>query len=333
MRAKEKTMRKARAKNEGEGYYHLVSRCAFKKMAFGDAEKEMFVKMLRKVAAFSGLEVLAYCVMSNHFHVLVHVPKPIELTEAILLERVEILYGSLNAAELKCQWDEYRKHNWTSRLEAEQEMLRRRMGDISPFMQCLKQRFSVWYRAHHEGHEGTLWQGRFGSTFVEGGGSLAAVAAYIELNPIRAQIVEEPKDYRWSSYGGAVAGDRYARLCITRVYRPEANKTDFGAVAPQYRTLLYAKGVDALDHEEVRKVLKEHGKLELPVMLQCKVRHFTKGFAVGTKGFVDGVVEKFAGHFSEGRKTGGYGIGICREWNGIRICSARRLQKNPVTMA
>ena len=326
-------MRKARAKNEGEGYYHLVSRCAFKKMAFEDGEKAVFVKMLRKVAAFSGIEVLAYCVMSNHFHVLVHVPKPVELTEAVLLERVAILYGAVNAAEMKEQWDEYRKRGWKSLLEKEQNMLRRRMGDISPFMQCLKQRFSVWYRAHHEGHEGTLWQGRFGSTFVEGGGSLAAVAAYIELNPIRAKIVDDPKDYRWSSYGAAVAGDKYARLCITRIYKPDAVKPDFAAAAGQYRALLYAKGVDSLDHETVRKVLREHGKMELPVMLRCKVRFFTQGFAVGSKGFVDGLVAAFTDHFSAGRKVGGHGIGLCGEWNGIRLCSARRLQKNTVTIS
>ena len=326
-------MRKARAKNEGEGYYHLVSRCAFKRMAFEAGEKEMFVKMLRKVAAFSGIEVLAYCVMSNHFHVLVHVPKPIELTEAVLLERVAILYGGENAADLKEQWDAYREKGWSRLLEKEQEMLRRRMGDISPFMQCLKQRFSVWFRAHHEGHEGTLWQGRFGSTFVEGGGSLAAVAAYIELNPIRAGIVEDPKDYRWSSYGAAVAGDKYARLCITRVFKPDATKPDFGAVAGQYRELLYAKGADSLDHEAVRKVIAEHGKMDLPVMLRCKVRFFTQGFAVGSKGFVDGLVEAFADHFSDGRKVGGHGIGLCREWNGIRLCSARHLQKNPITVS
>ena len=324
-------MRKARAKNEGEGYYHLVSRCAFKRMAFEDGEKEMFVRMLRKVAAFSGIEVLAYCVMSNHFHVLAHVPRPVELTEAVLLERVSILYGSTHAAQLQEQWEEYRNKGWKSLLEKEQDMLRRRMGDISPFMQCLKQRFSVWFRAHHEGHEGTLWQGRFGSTFVEGGGSLAAVAAYIELNPIRAKIVEDPKDYRWSSYGAAVAGDRYARLCVTRVFNPDAVKPDFGAVAAQYRELLYAKGVDSLDPESVRKVIEEHGKMNLPTMLRCRVGYFSRGFAGGSRSFVDGLVEPFADHFSAGRKTGGHGIGLCREWNGIRLCSARRLQKKPVT--
>ena len=326
-------MRKARAKNEGEGYYHLVSRCAFKQMAFGDSDKEMFVRMLRKVAAFSGIEVMAYCIMTNHFHVLVHVPKPVDLSEASLLERVAILYGHDNAAELNDQWNEYRSHGWQDRVEKEQMMLKQRMGDISPFMQCLKQRFSVWYRAHHEGHEGTLWQGRFGSTFVEGGGALAAVAAYIDLNPIRAGITDDPAKYKWSSYGAAVAGDRFARLCITRVFNPEADKPDFAAVAGQYRELLYVKGADSLDHEAVRKVIREHGRMGLPAMLRCKVRFFTQGFAIGSKGFVDNIVSTFSDQFSATRKIGGHGIGMCREWNGMRLCSARRLQKNPVTMA
>jgi putative transposase len=37
---------------------------------FGDEEKEMFVRMMRKQAEFCGVDVLAYCMMSNHFHIL-----------------------------------------------------------------------------------------------------------------------------------------------------------------------------------------------------------------------------------------------------------------------
>ena len=326
-------MRKARAKNDGIGYYHLVSRCAFKKMAFGDEDKSMFVKMLHKVAAFSGIEVLAYCAMTNHFHILVHVPRPIELTEDILLKRLAILYGTVNAGEVKSQWDEYRRHGWNSRVEKEQEMLRRRMGDISPFMQCLKQRFSIWYKSNHEGHEGTIWQGRFGSTFVESGEALQAVAAYIELNPVRAKIVDDPESYSWSSYGAAMAGDRRAKLCLTRIYDHEATKQKFGRFAEQYRMLLYYKGGgDILDINTVKQILQNHGKLPVPLLLRCKIRYFTHGFAIGSREFVNEMIATHPGHFSKNRETDACGIGACKDWNGFRICSARRLQKDPVTL-
>ena len=325
-------MRKARAKSDRPGYYHLVSRCAFKRMAFGDREKSVFVAMMRRVAAFSGIEIVAYCAMSNHFHVLVHVPEQPELTEEVLLERVAILYGSGNAEALKGQWEAYREQKCDARAEEEQAMLRRRMGDISPFMQCLKQRFSVWYRANHEGHEGTLWQGRFGSTFVEGGAALAAVAAYIDLNPVRAGIVSDPKDYRWSGYGAAAAGDKYARLCVTRVFRPEAQKPDFAAVAPRYRELLYVKGAAEFDPEEARKVLEAHGKLGLAESLRLKFGYFTRAFAIGSEEYVNATVGEHPGHFGPRRKAGAAGVGLCREWNGFRLCAARKLRKNPISI-
>ena len=325
-------MRRARAKNDGEGYYHLVSRCAFGKMAFADAEKEMFVGMMRRVAAFSGIEVLAYCVMTNHFHVLAHVPRPVELTEAVLLERVAILYGAENAEALKGEWEEFRARGRASRVEAEQAALRRRMGDISPFMQCLKQRFSVWYRSRHEGHEGTLWQGRFGSTFVGTGEALMAVAAYIDLNPVRAGIVEDPEDYGWSGYGAAVAGDRAAMLGLARVADPDARAKDFESMLDDYRKLLYVRGAGDIDPGKIKAVLEAGGKLELPLALRCRIRAMTHGFAVGTREFVEAAMAAHADQFPLDRKTGASPIGRCPCWNGFRFCSARRIQKNPVTL-
>jgi hypothetical protein len=71
-------------------------------------------------------------------------------------------------------------------------------------------RFTKWYnwRKHRDG---CLWAQKFRSVLVEGGLAARTVAAYIDLNPVRAGIVEDPKDYRWSGYGEAVAGLRRAR--------------------------------------------------------------------------------------------------------------------------
>ena len=58
------------------------------------------------------------------------------------------------------------------------------------------QRFTMWYN-HNYGRVGTLWSERFKSTLVEGKRfTLQIVAAYIDLNPVRAGIVRDPKQYR-----------------------------------------------------------------------------------------------------------------------------------------
>ena len=82
----------------------------------------------------------------------------------------------------------------------------KRMWDLSEFMKTLKQKFTGWFN-RQSGRQGTLWERRFKSVLVEGSwGCLLKVAAYIDLNSVRAGMVDDPKDYRWSGYAQAVAG-------------------------------------------------------------------------------------------------------------------------------
>ena len=324
-------MRKPRIKNDGEGYYHIVSRSAMQNFILGDDDKTMFVKMLRRIAYFSGLEVLNYCVMDNHFHLLIHVPKPVEITEAMLIYRIKALYGDDHAKLTKERWSAYRKGKHFKRLEEEQAMLKRRMGDITPFTQNLKQRFSIWHHAHH-GRTGTVWDSRFGSTLVEGTAtSLSTVSAYIDLNPVRAGIVDDPKDYKWSGYGAALNGNSDAMLGIARIYDPDAKISSFKKSVEAYREKLYISGTDVLSPEKIQEVIDTKGELPLPVLLRCKVRHFTYGAIFGSKEFVEAEFQKHKYAFSIGRKTGARGIGLCKNWDGIKLYAARDLQKKPVT--
>ena len=60
-------------------YYHCVSRVVNRDFVLGDAERELFVKLLRLCEQFCGVRVVTHCVMSNHFHILVEVPKRSEV--------------------------------------------------------------------------------------------------------------------------------------------------------------------------------------------------------------------------------------------------------------
>ena len=318
-----------RVKADGGAYYHLVGRCALQHYLFTDEEKRVFVAMMRRVAAFSGLDVLTHCVMSNHYHILIHVPCPATITEAEILRRVATLYGDARAKEMRLRWTDYRKKGLLTTLQAEQDKLRSRMNDISPFMKSLNQRFSVWYRAHHDGHKGTLWESRFSSTLVEGGGSLAAVAAYIDLNPVRAGIVSDPKDYAFSGYGAASMGDADARKGLSGVYG--STSASYEKVLKAYRGLLYAHGATDLAPSEVRKVLADHEKPSLPQLLRCKIRAMSRGLAIGSKAFTTGIFTSHRYAFSENRRHPPAGTPLCPAWDGIQLCSVRKLRKNAIT--
>lgn len=321
-----------RVKREGEGWYHIVSRTAFQLFKFTEKDRSVFVSMMGRVAAFSGVEVLNYCMMSNHFHILLHVPEPVELTEKVLLERYAALYGRDDAKALREGWKALRKAKQIDRLEREQEMLKRRMGDISQFMKTLKQRFSMWYRHEHASFSGTLWEGRFKSVILQGNpATLSAVSAYIDLNPVRARMVGDPAEYRWSGYGAAVAGSATAMRGLARVFRADATEKDFVEVAEKYyRAILYQTGSDAMTPEKVEEVLRRNGKFTIPQLVRLKVRYFISGMCVGDAEFVEGVFAENRAHFGKNRINGARAISRCGKWQGVQLCTARKLVKAPI---
>ena len=201
-------MRTRRLKVLGDvnAVYHCMTRTVNGERLFKSREKEILRKMIWQVADFCGVEVLTYCVMSNYFHVLVRVPEQAEVSDAELLRRYRVLYPQptkYQTASIQVMEKELAKNG--AEAAAIRRKLLARMGDVSEYMKTLKQRFSVWYNRTH-GRFGTLWAERFKSVLVEGKGNpLQTMAAYIDLNPVRAGMVDDPKDYRFCGYAEAVA--------------------------------------------------------------------------------------------------------------------------------
>ena len=208
-------MRRARVKVEGEAYYHVMSRCALQEHLLVGEVKGMFLRILRRAERFSGVRVLDYCVMDNHFHLLVKVPKRRDVPNGELDERVRVLYDEAKADRIFARWKLLADVGGGAAVERERSALRKRMYDLSEFMKTFKQRFSLWYCSNHGNLEGTIWQGPFHSVLVEGSwDALCAVSSYITLNPVRAGLVGDPGEYTWSGYGAACAGDAAAKSAL-----------------------------------------------------------------------------------------------------------------------
>ena len=312
----------------GPSIYHCISRIVGGKWYLDNRAKEVLRRQIGRVSTFCGVEVLTYCIMSNHFHLLVRIPEYREVTDEELLKRFAGLYGerdvgvSMLAAALK--EDGPFGKAWRHRLRA-------RMGDVSIFMKELKQRHSIWYNRSH-GRFGTLWAERFRSVLVEGRPfALLTVAAYIDLNPVRANLCEDPKDYRFCGYAEAAGGSDRARRGIQTL----SSGCDWKTARESYRIAIFGKGSlpryggqPYIDPEKAKAVLNSGGKLSMQELLRCRVRYFTDGAVLGSSGFVQEQFENFRGYLSEHRKSGPRRM-RGGEWGGLTVL--RDLQKDSVT--
>jgi putative transposase len=113
-----------------------------------------------------------------------------------------------------------RGENWL----AVRESMVAQMHEVSQFMKLFKQRVSIWFN-RSKGTYGTLWADRFKSQLVQDGGdALRTVAAYIDLNGVRAGLAADPKDYRFCGYAEALAGNEALQQQYARIEWAAASK-------------------------------------------------------------------------------------------------------------
>jgi len=174
--------------------------------------------------------------MGNHLHVLLHVPERQYVADDEFLRRLGLLYSNrIFLDNMAAQLATLRGGGLNAEAEALKEEYVYRMYSLPEFMKTLKQRISVFYNRKHR-RKGTLWEERYKSILIEGSeGALSATAAYIDLNPVRAGIVKDPKDYRFCGYGEAVGGSKVARAGILVAFGEEGGWDEVGG---RYRQLL-----------------------------------------------------------------------------------------------
>ena len=128
--------------------------------------------------------------MCNHIHLLVEVPPPPAgcFSDTGLLERLGAIYNEAEVAAVAGELAEARKSGATKRVLEIHARYTYRMHDLSEFMKTLMQRFTKWFNRTHA-RTGNLWEDAFKSVIVEDGVAAKTIAAYIDLNPVRAGMV------------------------------------------------------------------------------------------------------------------------------------------------
>jgi REP element-mobilizing transposase RayT len=304
-------------------YYHCLSRVVDRQRVLGPREKDHFVSLMREYEAFCGVRVATFTVMSNHFHILLEVqrPPPIPLTDEDLLQRVEGLSNRTGRGNTRQRLEQLRQQGQDKAAEELREKIFARMWDVSGFMKLLKQRFTQWFNREH-GRKGTLWEERFKSVLVEGAGAaLATMAAYIDLNSVRANLGDDPKSYRWCGYAEAMAGNPRARIGLRIVVAgghrvaPETLSLDESLM--KYRVWLFGQGAQdegtdaegrplrtGIPLETVAAVIAARGRVSPAEYMRLRVRYYADGAVLGTREFVNGVFQSLRKRFGPKRQDG-----------------------------
>jgi putative transposase len=290
--------------------YHIMSRTALDGYPFGDVEKDELVKIIKKFSKLFFVEVMGFCIMGNHFHLLIQMFPEHYFTDDEIKKRCKAYFGK-----------DYEI------IDEQIAYYRKKLSRLPNYMKEIKQAFS-WYYNKRNNRRGTLWGERYKSLIVERGETLVNCLAYIDLNPLRAGLVERPEDYRWNSLGYHIQTDNKdqflsldfglkkfdpseMRSAVTGEFHGASpDETTVGADENErlrrYRRYVYEAG--ALDHSEKQKatvidqgILKKERKNDFELSRNkrflYKTRYFTDSGIIGTKEFVSITYQEFKGLF------------------------------------
>ena len=258
--------------------YHVMSRTALDGFVLEDVEKEYLVELIKKLSRVYFAEVLGFCIMGNHFHLLVRMHQDKDHSDDELRERYKLYYGEKTPnVEL----------NNNSILQ-----LRGKWSSLSEFIKEIKQSFSRFYNRKHN-RKGFFWSERFKSVIVDNGETLINCLAYIDLNPVRAGIVDKPENYRWSSIGYHLQTNNKDDFLSLDFGLAEFNVKNENDRLRYYRKFLYEKGNITNSDKEKSKDFEVSGVDRF----LYRTRYFTDSGIIGSKVFVDRIYQDFKDYF------------------------------------
>jgi putative transposase len=284
-------MRRPRLKPTAETFYHACNRVSGIPgyLPFQDEEKEKFLSLLHRLGAYYVIDVVSFQIMSNHFHLVLRAPaEPPSVEETC--KRYRAYYHDkrpLHPGSKECV-----------RIAA-------KLRDVSCFMHDLEHQFTTWFNASRPvRRRGTLWAGRFKSVVLEVGQALWSCWKYVEMNPVRAFMVDTPSDYAFGTFG-----------CWKRQGRHPFEPSVEEHVLPHLQRLLGLDSLNAVRQkmeqefkylELIRGTAMPHEESALPpdetraplpfsIRSDRRVRHWIDGLAIGSTRFVRRILSRAYG--------------------------------------
>jgi REP element-mobilizing transposase RayT len=193
-------------------YYHVVSRCVRRAWLWGfdryagkdySHRRAWVLERLRYLSVMFSVDVCAYAVMSNHYHLVLHVDK--RRAQAWTTDEVIERWTNMFSRPLLVELLQQGLGTAAEREVATGivERWRKRLCDVSWYMRCLNEHLARRANAEDE-CTGRFWEGRFKSQALLDDAGLLTAMAYVDLNPIRAGVAATPEESEFASI--------YARL-------------------------------------------------------------------------------------------------------------------------
>jgi REP-associated tyrosine transposase len=263
--------------NDESTVYHVMSRTALEGFPLGDIEKDFMLDLIRRYAALYLVEILGFCLMGNHFHILVRMIPEHKFADEDILKRYVDFYGD-------------------ERIFAEGLVpsLRVKLSSLSEFMREIKVGFARFYNQRHN-RRGYFWGDRFKSVIVENGEALINCLAYIDLNPLRAGLVVRPEQYRWNSIGYHIQANNQDNFLSTDFGLKEFNVKNTKERIRRYRRYVYEAGalnrpekgnVKVIEDKLLEKERNREFELSKSDRFRYRTRYFTDSGIIGSKEFV-----------------------------------------------
>jgi REP element-mobilizing transposase RayT len=197
-------------------FYHVYSRCVRRAFLCGvdrhtgrsyEHRRAWIEDRVRVLASLFSIDLCAYAIMSNHYHLVVKLnpTEPDAWSDDEVLQR----WTSLFRGPLLVQRYRAGVSLSPAQLDTVREsaaVYRARLGSLSWFMKCLNE--PIARQANAEDHcTGHFWEARFHSQALRSEKALLAAMAYVDLNPVRAQLAETPEASEYTSIRARILGD------------------------------------------------------------------------------------------------------------------------------
>jgi putative transposase len=269
---------------EEKAVYHVMSRTALDGFPLKDIEKDFMLDLIKRFSALYFTEILGFCLMGNHFHLLVKMIPENRYTDEQIQKRFELFYGD--------------SREFT---EGQIPYLRDKLSSLSEFMREIKVGFARYYNRRHN-RRGYFWGDRFKSVIVDKGETLVNCLAYIDLNPLRASLVDRPEAYRWSSLGYHLQTQNKDRFLSMDFGLKEFSVKSQKERIRRYRRYVYEAGAigrpDTMQTKVINeKVIAKERKKEFEISrtsrFRYRTRYFTDSGIIGSKEFVAENYQRF----------------------------------------